>query len=243
MAMPNFSELTFAFAYLRELEARSGPFAVLPDFISQHSEATKGYDLEVAYAGTVAFLQFKRSEVMTRSTAREIANGDFSSTPVYRMHLHKHHAYAQHAALQRLEDEGNVVFYVTTAAPNRTQLLVQAQTNALMDRSVRFLPSEITLPDLKDHHYVSFVAGGTFGVVYSEQGERFERRVATADAFGEMVAENRRSAEGNKALLSAFLKRHTRRPDRPVIAGEDGLWAKAATLARLRYDLELVILK
>ena len=51
MAWPDFTELSFGYCFLRELESRythGGRFPKAPDFISQHEEATEGYDVEGA---------------------------------------------------------------------------------------------------------------------------------------------------------------------------------------------------
>lgn len=57
MPWPDFTELTFGFAFLRELEqnyVHGGRFPKAPDFISQGAEATKGYDVEVAIDGSTS---------------------------------------------------------------------------------------------------------------------------------------------------------------------------------------------
>ena len=51
MPFPDFSELTFGYAFLREFEkqyTRNGSFPAAPDFITQAAEATLGYDVSSA---------------------------------------------------------------------------------------------------------------------------------------------------------------------------------------------------
>lgn len=92
MPWPDFTELTFGYAYLRELERKYSPggtFPLAPDFISQNSEAEKGYDVKVSLGGTVLlFIQFKRSFVLTKGNAKEVVDGTYSGPQVFRMHLH-----------------------------------------------------------------------------------------------------------------------------------------------------------
>lgn len=243
MAWPNFSELTFAFAFLRELEARFGPYATLPNFISQADEATKGYDTEVALGGTILFIQFKRSEVMTSALAKEFQLGHFVSKPVYRMHLHRHHGYGQHKALQRLERTGNFVLYATSAAEDRSQLVAQAVRQTIATDSACFFPDEIVLPDTVQHHHVSFSAVSNSARIYSTEGEEFERRIFGKQSLAQHVGERRRNAKENRKLLKEFVRTHNTPRYREVVSKAEGIWHKAATLARLRYDLELVIPK
>jgi hypothetical protein len=123
MPWPDFSELSFGFAFLREFERNTpaGKFPLAPDFISQSEEAAKGYDVGVLSGSTPVFLQFKRSYVLTTARANEIQSGEFSTLPLFRMHLRKKDQYRQHTALQKLEQDGNVVFYVTSQiAPLRS---------------------------------------------------------------------------------------------------------------------------
>ena len=95
MPWPDFTELSFGWAYLKEFEqlyVHGGRFPKAPDFISQGAEATKGYDVEIAVGNAVpVFIQLKRSKVMVKSNAKEIddVNCRFSTNPVFRMYLHK----------------------------------------------------------------------------------------------------------------------------------------------------------
>jgi hypothetical protein len=89
MPWPDFTELTFGSAFLREFEknyVNGGRFPKAPDFISQGAEATKGYDVEIAMSdATPVYLQLKRSYVLVTCNAKEIKGGIFTTPKVYRM--------------------------------------------------------------------------------------------------------------------------------------------------------------
>lgn len=249
MALVDFSELTYAFALLRELEGLFGSYVVPPIFITQAEEFSKGYDAQVDLGGTIAFLQFKRSEVMTRASAKEIWHGHFSS-PVFRMHLHKRHNYGQHLALQALEAEGNAVLYATSGARNREDLFHQSSMGQLTGNSGLFTPAEIVLPDVVHPHHVSFKRGGSKFRVYSENGDDFERRVVGVAGLRNLLAEHALKPEANEQRLRKFVEDHsTTATNRFIAAAEDraalnpDIRMIAATVALLRYDLSLVITK
>jgi hypothetical protein len=164
MPWPDFSELSFGFAFLREFERNNvsgGHFPAAPDFISQHDEAIKGYDVAVLDGSTPVFFQFKRSFVLTTTLAKEIQNGDFDVIPLFRMHLRQKNAYRQHVALQELEQAGNAVFYVTSQIASFEDLTQAYVNQTILDHSAAlFSPVEITLPNLYEHHHLCFGASG-----------------------------------------------------------------------------------
>ena len=206
MAWPDFTELTFGYAYLRELErlyAPGGSFPLAPDFISQNQEADKGYDVEVLLDGAAPlFIQFKRSFVLTRSNAKEVQDGTFQGPQVFRMHLHKSGAYRQHKALQALEAAGSDVQYVTSQIYTRTEFNKAFTMQRLVaDASSHFLPGEIVLPDYSHEHHVSFRAQDAYGYVYSEQGVQFPRKIGNHDAWLSHVRQRRRSYQENRMSL------------------------------------------
>lgn len=206
MPWPDFTELTFGYAYLRELERRNavgGAFPLAPDFISQNDEADKGYDVEVTLDGaTPLFIQFKRSFVLTRSNAKEVLDGTYDGPQVYRMHLHKRGAYRQHKALQRLEADGHDVQYVTSQIYTQRQFQdAFALQRIVSSASAHFLPSEIVLPDYIADHHVSFKAEDAHGHVYSDEARQFARKLFNFDAWASRVRERRRSYKENLQAL------------------------------------------
>lgn len=210
MPWPDFTELTFGYAYLREFEQQyvhGGQFPKAPDFISQYDEATEGHDVEIAMSdSTPVFIQFKRSYVLTRKNAKEIAAGHYTDPRIYRMHLHKRGAYRQHKALQRRESAGDIVLYITSQIYTRTEFAEHfANGTIVRAASALFSPNEIALPDESHDHHVSFKAEDHFGYVFSPEGQQFKRRFANADAWMPHIREGRRSLEENRKALAAFV--------------------------------------
>lgn len=209
MPWPDFTELSFGFAYLRELERRHASgraFPLAPDFISQNDEAEKGYDVKVTLDGAAPlFIQFKRSFVVTRNNGREILDGTFARPQVFRMNLHKRGAYRQHKALQRLESAGHDVQYVTSQIYlDREFQTAFADHRILSHASAHFLPSEIELPDEVDDHHVSFKSEDAFGYVYSDKPRQFPRKLVNYEAWLSRLRERKRSYKENlKALQKA----------------------------------------
>lgn len=206
MPWPDFTELTFGFAYLRELERRNavgGAFPLAPDFISQNEEAEKGYDVEVTLDGAAPlFIQFKRSFVLTRSNAKEVLDGTYDGPQVFRMHLHKRGAYRQHKALQRLEADGHDVQYVTSQIYTQRQFQdAFARQRIVSSASAHFLPNEIVLPDDVVDHHVSFKAEDAHGYVYSDEPRQFARKLINFDAWASRVRDRRRSYKENLQAL------------------------------------------
>ena len=252
MPAPDFTELTFGYAYLRELERHysdgsSFPFA--PDFISQNEEASKGYDVKVTLDGaTPLFLQLKRSLVLTRASAREIQDGSFAEPRVYRMSLHKKGKYRQHKALQDLEAHGHEVQYVTSQIYTQREFQDAFAAGTLVsDAAARFLPSEIVLPDDTQNHHVSFKAEDCFGYVYSTEPVRFERKIADLDIVMPRLRERQRSYEDNLQALESAVELMSKGLSRfdPIRKHLDGkpVEQKASILAFTLLNAQLAFLK
>ena len=208
MAYPDFSELSFGYCFLRELETRytyGGRFPKAPDFITQHDEATKGYDVEVALDGAVPlFIQLKRSEVMFGDTAREFLSVWFPSRPAFRMNLHRSpkHAYAQHTALQALESSGEQVIYATSQIETPAELSAHSSSGTVISSaSAMFSPNEIQLPDLTSPHHVSFYDHQSWAVLFSDEGGHFQRRFPSAEKWLSQLTAKPRSREDNNAAM------------------------------------------
>lgn len=208
MPWPDFTELTFGYAYLREFEqlhVHGGRFPKAPDFISPAAEATKGYDVEIAMSNAVpVFIQLKRSKVMVQSNAKEIKDPTcrFTTNPVFRMYLHKTKNFRQHKALQALESSGQDVRYVTSQIRTQTQFAqAYASRTIVSDASATFSPSSIVLPNDVGEHWVSFQKNSSHMHIYSEEGVEYER---TTPNFGARVQElftKRRTADENRKSL------------------------------------------
>ena len=169
MPWPDFSELSFGFAFLREFERRhtlGGTFPSAPDFISQNDEAKKGYDVSVLQGSTPVFFQFKRSFVIKSPLASEISCGDFNSPVLYRMYLRRKNKYQQHRALQKLEADGNAALYVTSQIETHDDLTQAYTAGTVVEKAAAlFAPSEINLPDLSKEHWLCFRASDATRIV------------------------------------------------------------------------------
>ena len=228
---PDFSELSFGFAFLREFERRHAPggtFPSAPDFISQNDEAKKGYDVSVLHESTPVFFQFKRSFVLTTRKANEIQCGDFTDPVLYRMHLRQKDLYRQHIALQKLEKQGHRVLYVTSQIESFEDMSQAYIARAIISQTAAlFSPLEIILPNRVAPHHLCFEAAGKFAFLYSEEGRRFERHYPRWESVVEKASTGRRSAESNRAALAdvatelanqnAEASQFTQRFDDPVI--------------------------
>ena len=206
MPWPDFSELSFGVAFLREYEAKhcmGSVFPTAPEFISQNEEAQKGYDVEVTNGSIPVFLQFKRSFVLSSARAKEVQAGHFSSPPIFRMNLHKKNGYAQHTSLQSLESSGQTVFYVTSQVATKLEFNKAFRDgNIFENATAMFSPNEIVLPDTSEAHHVTFRADADWAYVYSDSGERFERKFPSPGTVVEtMVLRGLNDREGNLRAL------------------------------------------
>ena len=252
MPWPDFTEFTFGYVFLREFEqnyVHGGCFPKAPDFISQWDEATEGYDVEIALSdATPVYLQLKRSYVLVQRNAKEIRNGPYSDPNVYRMYLHKNRHYRQHKALQKLEANGNAVFYVTSQVYSSEEFAGAYDTACIVSQaSALFSRNEIVLPDETQIHHVSFKAADQFGYVYSREPERFERKFVHVDHWLPILRERRLSLDDNRELLAETIEFFTanlnsRDPLRKLIA-EKPIEQQASILAYFLHDAQLTFVK
>lgn len=256
MAYPDFSELSFGYCFLRELETlytSGGRFPKAPDFITQHDEATEGYDVEVALDGAVPlFIQLKRSEVMVGDTAREFKSAWFPSRPAFRMNLHfsQKHAYDQHTALQVLESTGEQVIYATSQIETPADLSAHCIGGTVISSaSAMFSPNEIQLPDHINAHHVSFYADQPWAVVFSEDGGHFERRFPNSKKWLSQLFENARNRQDNEDAMRRVVQSIRSSIDREFVSGDisrlsDGNpVTEAAMLAYFLLDAQLTFVK
>lgn len=164
--VPEISEFSYGFALTNEL-VRWAELSAAPIFPSLVAEGGPGggYDVKLDRPGAPLFLQFKRSECMTRRSAREWKMvkdlGGRLSIPFYRFPITQALKSDQHELLLALDTTPNLVFY---AAPRFHALgeIDQAwQDAAVSARSVFVAPSEIGSLD-EDRHCVAFDAARTW---------------------------------------------------------------------------------
>ncbi|KAB2686792.1 hypothetical protein [Brucella pseudogrignonensis] len=205
MAQPDFSEFSFGYGVTRYFEELYGARRVLPNFPTQNEEADGGYDVDLLSHGVPLFIQFKRSEIMTRRSATEYKQHPTDwEMPIYRMHLHGHNEFRQHYLLQGLEDDGNLAIYITSQVSSKAVLNHYYERHRILDASRMFLPSEIVLPNVHERHHVSFNHGKPFHRIYSETGERMESRLRKPIDLIDVL--RRRSEEKDfRTSLEAFV--------------------------------------
>lgn len=198
-----FSEFSFGFAVTHELVTRVGRFRVgAPRFPSLVAEGREGggYDVSLGIVGFPLFLQFKVSERMIRSTARE---WDVFQDPYYRFKLHAPRHSDQHQLLLDLENDGNSVYY---AAPefHHAEVLNEAFINqSVIDSTAFFSPAAIgPLPD-QEEHAVVFLENRPVGYLCSERKE-VERAAKGQEILGEM--ERRTHQEQPRQFTEEFLR-------------------------------------
>jgi hypothetical protein len=220
MPLPDFSELTFGYAFLREFErlyTHGGTFPAAPDFISQAAEATLGYDVAVLDGGTPVFFQFKRSFVVRSQRATEFTHSThFASPPVYRMNLMKKNGYSQHRALRALEGSGEDVLYVTSQVPTPADLSDAFVNQHVVDQATAlFSPGDINLPNQTHQHWVSFEANANHGYIFSKEPVYFERKIrSVADLIEKRLNKRRTDAAHNRKRLAAFVDRASENNER-----------------------------
>lgn len=258
MPWPDFTELSFGYCFLRELETkytRGGRFPKAPDFISQHAEKTEGYDVKVAMTASVPlFIQLKRSMVMTNSNAHEYSSPHFAGKPVFRMNLHRKGNFSQHLALQRLEQAGNRVIYATSQIEDPQELVTHTKHRTMVTQaSALFSPSSINLPTLNEPHYVSFYANQNWAVLFSKKGERFERGWSDSSTWLSDILKSPQSREENEKAMKAVVQLllstvsqdlgNVPRSIRSALEELDSPAAQASVLAHYLLDAHLTFLK
>ncbi len=211
MPYPDFTELSFGYCFLRELEKQyvhGGQFPKAPDFISQKQEAKDGYDVKVAMNNaTPLFIQLKRSMVIGHPAATEFAHPYFNEDPVYRMKLHPNGQFQQHKALQDLQNKGAAVIYATSQIDSAFELAEHCRLGSVISRaSAIFEPNEIDLPDLTGQHWVSFYADDPFGIVFSKDGKKFERQFPNAKKWLSGLFKKSASSDNNQTQMTEVCK-------------------------------------
>lgn len=203
MPWPNFTELSFGYCFLRELESLytpTGKFPMAPDFISQNDEKLKGYDTEVMVGTSPLFFQFKRSFILTTANATPFKDRSFSSLPIFRMHYHDNDLYSQHKALLAWEASGHAVYYVTSQIADHHELSALAISETIIEEgSVLFFPSEATPPNYSEDHCICYTKNSPHGVIYSEKARVFKRRIRSIfDHFAQLPNSADRNERDNE---------------------------------------------
>jgi hypothetical protein len=204
VAFPDFSEFSYGYAVVRQIEMILGGQTVVPTFPTQPQEADGGYDVSFLSHGVPLFIQFKRSEVMRYKSCREYKDKNASlQFPIFRMHLHSKHDFKQHFLMQNLESKGNIAIYCSSSVPDKNSLDRYYASGNIFDASAIFRPLEIVLPSLNEEHHVSFCTTSDKAWVYSKEGVAFERSTSGLHGLLSQLRQRARvSLEHETELLS-----------------------------------------
>ncbi len=145
MIIETFSEFTYGFALTNEIVGWTA-FSCAPIFPNLIEEGKKGggYDLKLQRPGFALYLQFKRADYMTRSSAREISKfGADLKTPFHRFSIIDSARSNQHELLLALDETNNMVFYAAPRFYSKAEIDEAWKENTTASRSIFVAPGDI----------------------------------------------------------------------------------------------------
>ncbi|MDO9607437.1 MAG: hypothetical protein Q7J26_02840 [Brevundimonas sp.] len=153
---PTFSEFSYGFALTNELvgwsELAAAP--IFPSLIEEGQEGG-GYDVKLDRPGFPLYLQFKRSDLMTRRSAREYkavkARGGGLRVPYYRFAVTDEAISRQHEMLLALDVAPHFVFYAAPRFHKIEEINEAWAANDVASRSQFIAPQEIGSLSLGPH--------------------------------------------------------------------------------------------
>ena len=155
-----YSEFSFGYAFTDNFirDSRSRPTSA-PTFPSLRDEGKWGYDVRIELAGRAVFFQYKRPELLTRNSAREIR--DYALPGLYpdffRMPLMMGTISQQHNHLIDLESKfPGRVFYATPAMGTINEFNRVYCRGKVHRQTVLFSPNEIGPLNAKDKHHIAY---------------------------------------------------------------------------------------
>ncbi len=165
------SEFSYGFALTHELVLSLGTLSAAPIFPSllQEGGPGGGYDLKLEAPGLPLFLQFKRSDHLSRRTAREIKAGAPLTVPFYRFEITGRSQSEQHDMLVGLDVDPNVVLYAAPLFHRKAEFDDAFLRHVVRQRSFYVRPRDIGVLADDDAHRLSF--DGRRYVVMSEPRE------------------------------------------------------------------------
>lgn len=197
---PQFSEFSYGFAVTDELTHIFPGVSASPVFPSLYQEGQEGYgyDVMLEFDAVPLFVQFKLSDVMVRSTARESRDG-LLDVPFYRMHIRPSRHSDQHRLLIDIEQSGRMVYYAAPVFDKSDDLSELYLTERVVEHSVWIEPGAIgPLPDEYDH-CVSFRS--TDEAFFCSKPTRLMRRIDSG-AFFERLKKSAPRRERSKNAVS-----------------------------------------
>lgn len=153
MVQPEFSEFQFGYGITRELEEYFSDRLICPPFIpSQHLEMELGSDavLNLRWSMPPAyplFLQYKRSDRMVRSTAKEWS---IFNQKYYRFDIHTEN---QHNTLVDLDNKVGEACYVAPGFHNQYEYTEYHRSGSLANNSISISASRLERVNSDDHRY------------------------------------------------------------------------------------------
>lgn len=150
-----FSEFTYGFSLVSEM-AKAMSLSAVPIFPSLLEEGKKGggYDAKLkGKSGIILNLQFKLSDWMKASNAREIGiPGHTMTLPYYRFEITSKRISEQQSLLLALEAIEPFTFYAAPAFHTNDEINTHWLSSAVAKNSVYLKPSTVgVLPDLNPH--------------------------------------------------------------------------------------------
>ena len=116
---------------------------VFPSLIEE-GKSGGGYDVNINIPGFPLFVQFKRSDCLTRANAREIKKGLPLNPPYYRFGITERWRSDQHKLLVALDDgNSNEVFYAAPRFHEVGELNAAYLTSDAANRSFYIRPRDI----------------------------------------------------------------------------------------------------
>lgn len=201
---PEISEFSYGFALTNEIVGWA-PLSAAPIFPSliEEGKAGGGYDVKLEMPAVALYLQFKRSERMTRRSAKERQLiGPSLHVPYHRFHVTEAKKSNQHDMLLELDDGASLVFYAAPRFHTLEEINWAWEHNAISAQSVFVAPSEIGALDDKSHS-VAFDFADTF--VCSQP--RQIRHLTNAELVEKITAKLNSEKQPLRKLIPDFASR------------------------------------
>ncbi len=249
---PQFSEFTYGYTVVEEL-TRNYRFTAVPTFptLVEEGRIGGGYDVQVEMQGLPFFLQFKRSDYLSRSNAKYYY---IFGSPYYRFCLHALRYSQQHNLLIHLERCGNPVFYVAPKFHTNLEMHNNYFGRSVARNSIWLAPTEIgNLPD-DDEHSICFNHSESQVYLCSEPKPVERRMRFNPDAleryvslFKERDSYHRFHRDSWKELYDQMLhifKTHDESGFRKLfryLDEDENIITKTARLSRLAFGADMVV--
>lgn len=177
----DFSEFSYGYAVTEEIVAMSkATLIAAPLFPSLYEEGKSGggYDVKIPLKGTPVFLQFKLSDCLGRTNAKEYPS-PISKLPYYRMYLRPRNHSDQHQLLIDLEASGESVFYIAPEFHLATEFNNFYLNKNVVSKSAIISPIDIGSLKDDEEHYVVFERGSSIAYFCSDNPIKIKKNSLT----------------------------------------------------------------